>query len=494
MKITDNSFNLYKQVATNIPDCAIYIVDRDYDYILAEGEELQANDLTPEGIIGCNFFEVWPQEVTQTLAPYFKRAFEGERHKVEQKFDQYYYVQTFIPFKNEIGEVEAVMMVSQNISELKYVKQLLSKTDDELQRKNKLFETLMNTVGEGIIVTDNKGNVLLINPAAAEILDIPGPSENVKDWTSIFALRSRLGGRKLSLSELPFAVAMKGGKLDGYELYIENILTGKKVYIESSARPLISELDGNMGSIVIFRDITGRKEVDTLVHENIEMLNLQNNKMEQLLKHSIQNLQAPAINLALISEKLRNPKLSENNKEELLQQLDYLSKYFKESLDSLADATFMELAQKQEWDENSFENQIEEFKKDFKNEIGLNSFHIESDLEVKSIKYPTQFFKNIIYNLLSNALKFRSSKRKLKIYIRTYLENNRIKLEVKDNGLGIDMNRHREKLFGLYQTFHKRKDSKGVGLFLVKNQVESLGGKLEVHSEQGKGSVFRITF
>ncbi len=494
MTITESSFNLYKQLAANIPDCAIYILDREYDYILAEGEEMQNSGMASEDLIGANFFEVWPQEVTQSLAPYFEKAFIGERHKVEQKFDQYYYVQTFIPFKNETGEVEAVMMVSQNISELKYVKQLLLKTDDELQRKNKLFETLVNTVGEGIIVADHAGNVLLINPAAAEILDLPGPTGHLKDWNSIFALRSRIGGRELSLSELPFAVAMKGGRLDGYELFIENRLTSKKIYIESSARPLISELDGNLGAIVVFRDITGRKEVDSLVHENIEMLNLQNTKMEQLLKNSIQNLQAPAINLSLICDKLKSHDLSANEKEELLQQLAYLSAYFKETLDSLADDTFTQLAQKQEWGENSFSEVTKYFLRDFQKEIEVNEIKITNHFEVMAMKYPTQFFKNIIYNLLSNALKFRSNKRKLKIYISTYLSNHRIVLEVKDNGLGIDLKRHREKLFGLYQTFHKKKESKGVGLFLVKNQVESLGGSLEVESEPGKGSVFTVTF
>jgi signal transduction histidine kinase len=63
---------------------------------------------------------------------------------------------------------------------------------------------------------------------------------------------------------------------------------------------------------------------------------------------------------------------------------------------------------------------------------------------------------------------------------------------VEDNGLGIDLDKHGDKLFGMYKTFHTHKDSRGLGLFLTKNQVESMGGKIEVESALGQGSTFKI--
>jgi anti-sigma regulatory factor (Ser/Thr protein kinase) len=99
---------------------------------------------------------------------------------------------------------------------------------------------------------------------------------------------------------------------------------------------------------------------------------------------------------------------------------------------------------------------------------------------------------SILYNLISNSIKYRSEERKPVIRIRSSLAGAFIKIEVQDNGLGIDIERFKEKLFGLYKRFHTHVDGKGLGLFLVKLQAESLGGKVEIESTPGYGSTFSI--
>jgi signal transduction histidine kinase len=69
-----------------------------------------------------------------------------------------------------------------------------------------------------------------------------------------------------------------------------------------------------------------------------------------------------------------------------------------------------------------------------------------------------------------------------------------VKLTVQDNGLGIDLVKNRAKLFGMYKTFHDNEDARGVGLFLTKNQIEAMLGSIEVESEVGVGSTFKIYF
>ncbi len=71
-------------------------------------------------------------------------------------------------------------------------------------------------------------------------------------------------------------------------------------------------------------------------------------------------------------------------------------------------------------------------------------------------------------------------------------KKNFIILTIEDNGLGIDLARHRHKLFGMYKTFHRHKDSRGIGLFITKNQIEAMGGKVEVESMVGKGTKFKV--
>lgn len=104
------------------------------------------------------------------------------------------------------------------------------------------------------------------------------------------------------------------------------------------------------------------------------------------------------------------------------------------------------------------------------------------------------FLESIFINLISNAIKYRCPSRKLEISVKTKSKDKRNLLVVKDNGLGIDLKRHGNKLFHMYRTFHNNDDARGVGLFLVKSKVEALGGDITVKSELGKGSSFSIRF
>jgi signal transduction histidine kinase len=67
-------------------------------------------------------------------------------------------------------------------------------------------------------------------------------------------------------------------------------------------------------------------------------------------------------------------------------------------------------------------------------------------------------------------------------------------LEISDNGRGIDLNQYGDKMFGMYKTFHSNPDAKGIGLFITKNQVETMGGSISVTSTVNIGTTFKIKF
>jgi signal transduction histidine kinase len=114
--------------------------------------------------------------------------------------------------------------------------------------------------------------------------------------------------------------------------------------------------------------------------------------------------------------------------------------------------------------------------------------------DAPKIYYSKAYLESIFQNLLTNALKYSSPKRKPEIKVITATVETGIELRVQDNGLGIDMQRHGSKLFGLHKTFHVHQDAKGVGLFLVKTQVEALGGSISAESEVDQGTTFIIQF
>lgn len=104
------------------------------------------------------------------------------------------------------------------------------------------------------------------------------------------------------------------------------------------------------------------------------------------------------------------------------------------------------------------------------------------------------YLDSIVLNLLCNAIKYRHPDRIPEIHIETALVGTHKLLKITDNGLGIDLDLYGEKLFGLYKTFHKNKDARGVGLFITKSQVEAMGGKIWAESTPGVGSQFTVEF
>ncbi|CAN0510170.1 unnamed protein product, partial [Phaeothamnion confervicola] len=101
---------------------------------------------------------------------------------------------------------------------------------------------------------------------------------------------------------------------------------------------------------------------------------------------------------------------------------------------------------------------------------------------------------SILYNLISNAIKYKSPQRGLELSVKTYKRDNFVVLEIRDNGMGMNLDSYGKDLFGLYKRFHSHIEGRGLGLYLVKSQVESLGGKIEIESQLNVGTTFFVYF
>jgi len=104
------------------------------------------------------------------------------------------------------------------------------------------------------------------------------------------------------------------------------------------------------------------------------------------------------------------------------------------------------------------------------------------------------YLDSILLNLFTNSLKYASDQRKPQIEVTSKIKNDFIEVCFSDNGQGIDLKRYGQKIFGMYKTFHKHKDAKGIGLFITKNQIESMSGCIKVESEIDKGTTFTLKF
>lgn len=136
---------------------------------------------------------------------------------------------------------------------------------------------------------------------------------------------------------------------------------------------------------------------------------------------------------------------------------------------------------------------VAEVKTNHKMDIDRSGTVIESDfIEADELPFVKIYMQSILQNLISNAIKYRDPSRNNCIFLKTYQEGDTIRLEITDNGKGIDLAKYGSEMFGLFKTFHTEQDSHGVGLYLVKKQIIEMNGSITVQSEAGKGTTFSI--
>lgn len=114
--------------------------------------------------------------------------------------------------------------------------------------------------------------------------------------------------------------------------------------------------------------------------------------------------------------------------------------------------------------------------------------------EAQKVYAIAPYVESILYNLISNAIKYRDPQRAPFIAIKTTHEKEFVCLAVMDNGLGIDLGKYKQSLFSLYKRFHLHVEGKGLGLYLVKTQIEALGGRVDVNSAPNEGTTFHVYF
>lgn len=138
------------------------------------------------------------------------------------------------------------------------------------------------------------------------------------------------------------------------------------------------------------------------------------------------------------------------------------------------------------------ENHFAKVKSILRDKIAESQAEITESFDAKTCYAVPAYIESIFYNLLSNAIKYRHSERKPVIKVKTHIKGNDLYITVSDNGIGLDLNKLKSKMFSLYQRFHHHVEGKGLGLFLVKTQVEALNGSIDVQSTVGEGSTFDI--
>lgn len=226
---------------------------------------------------------------------------------------------------------------------------------------------------------------------------------------------------------------------------------------------------------------------DDLAHQNEQLTSF-----TDITSH---NLRSPAANLVSLTN-LYEDEDDPEKKEEYFQLFKEESRNMLTTLEDLYEVVKVKKNLEIKREQLDFEQVFKKVLGNISTQIENSDAKIEYDFtDCPKINYPPAYLESIFLNFLTNSIKYRSPEGKPEIFLKTREQKNGdIVLTCKDNGRGIDLDRFGEKLFKLHQTFHGNQDGRGVGLYLTKTQVESLGGSIFAESEPGKGAKFIVYF
>lgn len=224
------------------------------------------------------------------------------------------------------------------------------------------------------------------------------------------------------------------------------------------------------------------------------ILATQNDKLLQFTHIVSHNLRSQTSNLSMVRDALYSAHTREEF-EEFFEMLHETSLKMHETVETLNVITTMRSGLRPDLSHVSLKASLDRLLESLNYEIKTLNAQIDVAIpEALTVLHVQTWIDSILFHLLSNALRYRSNERAPIVHISAESQPGGIELRVSDNGLGIDLVRHGHKIFGLFKTFHNNPDARGLGLYLVRNQVESLGGKITVQSIPTQGTTFSILF
>jgi PAS domain S-box-containing protein len=351
-----------------------------------------------------------------------------------------------------------------------------------------LLPEIFNNAYHGIAIVGLDGRLLLVSKSLCDIL---GYTE--KELLSLtFQDITHKEDIPLDISQLKLLLK---GENENYKMQKRYFTkNGELIWAQLSVSLVRDEKDNPKYFISQVQDISKRKRKDSNRAIIAKVVKEQNERLLNFSRIISHNLKTHAGNLDNLTRFVEEeiPETATNESFKVLKQ----------AVQNLQDtvAHLTDIAKSSKYDKSEFRplNLYDYANKALYNIASLAKNNncvienlIEKDVMVKGIE---AYLDSILLNLLTNAIKYREDSRKGRVILKTKVKNNRIVLTVKDNGKGIDLKKYGKKMFSLYQTFHNHTDSTGVGLFITKNQVETMGGRIKVKSKVGVGTKFLVYF
>ncbi len=328
------------------------------------------------------------------------------------------------------------------------------------------------------------------------------------DWANL-ALERLLGYAPESMRGFYFFDLASGPDSDqeSLELFQECLEHGKAlqtttILYHASGKPCwfnvqitpITQNAKHYQSIVVLHPLDELMEKQASLQRLVDLSSDQNKRLQNFAYIVSHNIRSHAANISSLVELLdtsSSPEDQEQFKTMLKKsstQLDETIMHLNDviSLNSELSTSYVSLNVTE-----TIEKALQPLSQKIKNSQAELQFHIAANASVYAVP---AYFESIVFNLISNALKYHKPGDPPVVDVFWETKSDHHLLKVRDRGLGIDLTRYGDRLFNMYQTFHRVQDAKGIGLFLTRNQVEAMGGEIGVKSKPNEGATFWVKF
>jgi PAS domain S-box-containing protein len=466
-------------IIAGIPDLLFRFDNEDrYSYIHAsKHDELL---LPIENLLGKKIEDVVPYPAVQILKDTIRLArLSGNVEVVEYSLDIPKLGFTWFEARIIKSSETEVILIVRNITERKNAEKALQKSEANL---NTVFE---NT-DVGYYLFDENLDIVAFNEPAQRFttIEFHKPLEIGNNFYDYFPeeTKNRLA---MVMSEV------FKGKKTSYERQFEKVNEEDSWY-HTMYSPVSNAENKVVGAVMSTENITKRKQNEIALNKSLELLSDQNKRLLNFSYIVSHNLRSHTSNIKSILNLLPYAS-SEEERNKMIELLEVASNLLNETIHNLNEVVSIQNNLNLVIEPINLQDSIKKTLLVLDEQIVQKKAKVKIEVDDKiTINYNPAYLESILLNFLSNAIKYSHPDRLPIVSLTCNQFENHLLMIISDNGIGIDMKKHGDEIFGMYKTFNGNSDARGVGLFITKNQIEAMGGRVEVISELGKGTTFKI--